>query len=363
MARYPPGGTLPPLQWSGDPPGRSSSRSSSRHDKHHNSSTPSRRSLKDDILASSGSLGAWQDKHAREMLQDHISTVNVAIKKLSAEIEAIETQLHSSERTSQYTSNNMKSLELQHVGSVNDLRSRVGRCDASIAKLSGDMRQLMESISFINQQLIQSNSVFTKATTDLQTQITKVETQMNKKVKDHESTQQTAQEESRQSVLQLNEDVKCQLTDLKNTVDDMQTSKEADVKRLQEQVMRQVDEVEKNWNQKQNDFMKDISNKIESIEKKVTDMETSFTNQMDLMTKSHQDLPARLDAKICEKLSASETSIGQQLEDSKKRSDHGLASLQESLETMRSVLEGKQKLLADDLRKEMSNMKKLVVLT
>ena len=41
--------------------------------------------------------------------------------------QAIESQLHNSERTSQYTSNSVKTLEMQQVGSVYDLRARVGR--------------------------------------------------------------------------------------------------------------------------------------------------------------------------------------------------------------------------------------------
>ena len=45
------------------------------------------RSFKDEILGGSGGLGAWQEKQTREMLQDHIQTVTLAIKKLSAEIE------------------------------------------------------------------------------------------------------------------------------------------------------------------------------------------------------------------------------------------------------------------------------------
>lgn len=112
----------------------------------------------------------------------------------------------------------------------------------------------------------------------------------------------------------------------------------------------------------QGEVEKQLRTRIEHLEKKLNEMESNFNHQMDHMTKSHRELPDRMESKMREKISASETTLRKDISEVMKRSDHALASLQESLETMRALLEGKQKLLADDLRKEMIKNKKLQVL-
>jgi len=52
----------------------------------------------------------------------------------------------------------VKNLEVSHVTQLADLRSRVARCDASIARLAADLKTCYESIRTLNQTQIESNS-------------------------------------------------------------------------------------------------------------------------------------------------------------------------------------------------------------
>ena len=106
-----------------------------------------------------------------------------------------------------------------------------------------------------------------------------------------------------------------------------------------------------------------LNDRLGSLEKRLDHMEAVFTEQLDLITKTQQELPDQLQAKLYERLGKSEASLKVGLKEATQRSDDGLASLQESLEMMRKLLEGKQKLLAVDLRKEMGKVKKMVILT
>ena len=52
----------------------------------------------------------------------------------------------------QSTHDSVKNLEMHHVAGVTDLRGRVARCDASIAKLSSDLKGVLDANKSLNQQ-------------------------------------------------------------------------------------------------------------------------------------------------------------------------------------------------------------------
>ena len=64
----------------------------------------------------------------------------------------MEHQITSKSGVSEGTAVAVKNLEVSHVASITDLRGRVGRCDAAIAKLSGDVKVCFETIKSISQQ-------------------------------------------------------------------------------------------------------------------------------------------------------------------------------------------------------------------
>jgi hypothetical protein len=52
----------------------------------------------------------------------------------------------------------VKNLELHHVAGVTDLRSRVVRCDTSIARLAADLKTAYESIQAVGQRQQEQNA-------------------------------------------------------------------------------------------------------------------------------------------------------------------------------------------------------------
>ena len=69
----------------------------------------------------------------------------------------------------------------------------------------------------------------------------------------------------------------------------------------------------------QGEIEKQLNTRIECLEKKLTEMESNINNQMDLMTKSHRELPDRMESKMREKISASETTLRKDISEVMKR--------------------------------------------
>ncbi|KAG8456371.1 hypothetical protein GDO86_002232, partial [Hymenochirus boettgeri] len=95
--------------------------------------------IKDDVLSLRGIRGSHWDAMAQKLLENHMQTITQIVKRLSKDIETLENQIRERDHVSTGTSFAVLSLDKKQVLGIGDLRGRVARCDASIAKLSGDL--------------------------------------------------------------------------------------------------------------------------------------------------------------------------------------------------------------------------------
>ncbi|KAF7250657.1 Protein FAM81B [Varanus komodoensis] len=105
--------------------------------------------IKDSIVSYlQGNKGIQQgEAAARQLLENHIQIITSIVKKLSHDIEALERQIKARDDVTSGTNFAMQNLDQKHLQGVGDLRGRVARCDASIAKLSGDVNIIRHEIS------------------------------------------------------------------------------------------------------------------------------------------------------------------------------------------------------------------------
>ncbi|KAH0628092.1 hypothetical protein JD844_008811 [Phrynosoma platyrhinos] len=110
--------------------------------------------IKDGIVSYlQGNKGFYQgETAARQLLENHIQTITSIVKKLSHDIEVLEKQIKTRDDMTSGTNFAMQNLEHKHLQGVGDLRGRVARCDASIAKLSGDINIIRHEISNLERE-------------------------------------------------------------------------------------------------------------------------------------------------------------------------------------------------------------------
>ncbi|KFZ64634.1 Protein FAM81B, partial [Antrostomus carolinensis] len=97
--------------------------------------------IKDDLISYlQGSKGYQHgESSARRLLENHIQTITSIVKKLSQDIEVLERQIRARDGATVETNFAVRSLDHKYIHGLGDLRGRVARCEASIAKLSGDI--------------------------------------------------------------------------------------------------------------------------------------------------------------------------------------------------------------------------------
>ncbi|KAK1792180.1 hypothetical protein P4O66_012139, partial [Electrophorus voltai] len=111
--------------------------------------------VKEDIV---GSLHATQgsvlmEASARKLLENHIQTITHIVKQLSKDIQVLEAQVVQRDSVASGMSFAVQSLDHKNLAGIGDLRGRVARCDASIAKLSGNMRAAEQEILKLQQEV------------------------------------------------------------------------------------------------------------------------------------------------------------------------------------------------------------------
>uniref|UniRef100_A0A663NAF6 Family with sequence similarity 81 member B n=1 Tax=Athene cunicularia TaxID=194338 RepID=A0A663NAF6_ATHCN len=97
--------------------------------------------VKDDIVSYlQGSRGCQHEETAaRQLLENHIQTITSIVKKLSEDIEVLERQIRARDGATVETNFAVQTLDHKYIQGLGDLRGRVTRCEASVAKLAADI--------------------------------------------------------------------------------------------------------------------------------------------------------------------------------------------------------------------------------
>ncbi|CAB1321541.1 unnamed protein product [Coregonus sp. 'balchen'] len=95
---------------------------------------------------------------SRRLLESHIHTITHIVKQLSTDIQSLKSQIAQWDSVTSGTSFAMQSLDHKNLAGIGDLRGRVARCDASIAKLSGDVSDRAQKIVRLQQEVSEVKS-------------------------------------------------------------------------------------------------------------------------------------------------------------------------------------------------------------
>ncbi|XP_073696099.1 protein FAM81B [Garra rufa] len=116
--------------------------------------------IRDDVVtglrATQGSV--LMESSARKLLENHIQIITHIVKQLSKDIQVLEAQIIERDNLAAGTSFAVKNLDHKNVTGIGDLRGRVARCDASIAKLSSDISVGRRDILKLQQEVSQLHS-------------------------------------------------------------------------------------------------------------------------------------------------------------------------------------------------------------
>ncbi|RXN21206.1 FAM81B [Labeo rohita] len=128
---------------------------------------------RDDVVtglrATQGSV--LMESSARKLLENHIQIITKIVKQLSKDIQVLEAQIIERDNLAAGTSFAVKSLDHKNAAGIGDLRGRVARCDASIAKLSSDVSAGWRDILKLQQEVSELHSGLELKLTDMELKV------------------------------------------------------------------------------------------------------------------------------------------------------------------------------------------------
>ncbi|XP_056313011.1 protein FAM81B [Danio aesculapii] len=315
--------------------------------------------IRDDVVtglhAAQGS--AMMESSARKLLENHIQIITHIVKQLSKDIQVLEAQIMERDNLAAGTTFAVKSLDHKNMMGIGDLRGRVARCDASIAKLSSDVNIGQQDVLNLKQEVNELHSKLDLKMRDMELKLSqkvgKLETSLSEKL-----------------ILQ------------RNTTADLQK----EIQRLDAKSSTGVREVEEQTERLRKWFEEQMKTTIQShtqnsqqlhtlLQDRLVEVEGKQKENMVVLTGHLERLEAALEkvrsadrikhseSKVYNKMTILENSFREELEQIRREYQSGFQTVHDAIESLRHISDTKAKLdkeeLQKDIRQIQRNMDKL----
>ncbi|KAL8562626.1 hypothetical protein ACOMHN_011198 [Nucella lapillus] len=316
--------------------------------------------IKEDVIDSLNfAHGTWNDeKQARGLLQEHIRTITAVVNRLNGDISSIEESIKARDSAHVGTNNAVKNLEVHHVATLTDLKGRIVRCDSAIGKLGTDVRSCFDSIRQLNQQQQEVSNRIMDRINGVEQQLIAINNQVERN-----------SGESRMKLTHLEGDTNTQMSmidaksrqmvdDVKTMMTSLQTTMDAERERSEQRILAMIEK---------NGSAKDLL--IEKLDKRLEDMQYGLEARVikleEQLAESRNyiaDVQTHIESKLLAKMDSQIKRNSDEIAKLKRECREGFATVHESISNVKTVMEGKRKLLEDQLKKEIGQIRKMVVL-
>nr|XP_028603849.1 protein FAM81B isoform X1 [Podarcis muralis]XP_028603850.1 protein FAM81B isoform X1 [Podarcis muralis]XP_028603851.1 protein FAM81B isoform X1 [Podarcis muralis]XP_028603852.1 protein FAM81B isoform X1 [Podarcis muralis] len=302
-----------------------------------------------------GNKGVQQgETAARQLLENHIQTITSIVKKLSHDIEVLERQIKSRDDATSGTNFAMQSLDHKHLQGVGDLRGRVARCDASIAKLSGDINIIRHEISKQEKEIHAIKSTVENYANNLELKVM----QLLGKIDTSNSEQN-----SNLKAIQGNQHHELQLLDLKinGVLNDFKDQIQNQRKWIENELRRSEQEQASLINQ----CLYSVKERLDTVEKKTDDSYYFLCKRIESTDKTEQ-FNAELNQvkndqnKLHARIARFEKLMWHELEEIQSEYRSGFQSIRDSLSALKQIQTAKLKLEEEKFKQDMKKIRRKI---
>ncbi|CAL1534101.1 unnamed protein product [Lymnaea stagnalis] len=316
--------------------------------------------IKEDVIESLNfTQGTWnEEKQARALLQEHIRTITAVVNKLNGDIAALESSIKSRDTAHVTTNNAVKNLEVHHVQSLQDLRGRIVRCDSSISKLSADFRSCFESIKQLSHQQQEIQNRMTDRIHGLEAQLVTLNSNIERINGESRMKLQHLEGDTNTQMSMIDAKTRQLIEDMKANLSSMQSNFETERERLEQRLFVAIEKAEGNSDLNLEKLLKKIDEGQYVTDARISKLEESLHESRSHMDNAQSSMETKLLAKMDKTIQRHTEEIAKL----KRECREGFLTVHESISNMKTVMEGKRKLLEDQLRKEIGQIRKMIVL-
>ncbi|NXI57031.1 FA81B protein, partial [Chloroceryle aenea] len=296
--------------------------------------------IKDDIVSclqgrkgcQHGDTAAWQ------LLENHIQTITSIIKKLSQDIEVLEMQIRTRDGAAIETNFAVQSLDQKYIYGLGDLRGRVARCEASIAKLSGDISLIRSEAQKTDREIYGLHSALKNCAGDFEKKVVQLLGKIETSNSDQSSNLKTVRGDQHHELQLLDFKLTSILSDFR---DQMQT--------LRKWTEAQVTRSEEDQAQHRHQLLSSVKERLEREEKRVEEKLLHLSlkvEQVDKPQKCQEQLEQlrREEKALHVRVTRFERQVWKELEEMQSEYRSGFQSIHESLELLKQIQNTKLKL-------------------
>ncbi|XP_045386413.1 protein FAM81A [Lemur catta] len=310
--------------------------------------------IKDDIV---NSLQKMQnkgggDRLARLFLEEHIRNITAIVKQLNRDIEVLQEQIRARDNISYGTNSALKTLEMRQLSGLGDLRGRVARCDASIARLSAEHKTTYEGLQHLNKEQQAAKLILETKIKDAEGQISQLLNRVDLSISEQSTKLKMSHRDSNHQLQLLDTKFKGTVEELSNQILSARSWLQQEQERIEKELLQKIDQlslvVKENSGASERDMEKKLSHMSARLDKIEEGQRKPSEGQ-----RTKQD-----EEKIHGRITKLELQMNQSLKEMKAEINAGFTAIYESIGSLRQVLEAKMKLDKDQLQKQIQQMQK-----
>nr|XP_060617786.1 protein FAM81B [Anolis sagrei ordinatus] len=312
--------------------------------------------IKDGIVSYlQGNKGFQQgESTARQLLENHIQTITSIVKKLSHDIEVLERQIKARDDMSSGTNFAMQSLDHKHLQGVGDLRGRVARCDASIAKLSGDINIMRLEISKLEREIQSIQSSLENYSNNVEIKVMQLSGKIEASNSELSSNLKTIQGNQHHELHLLDLKINGVLNDFKDQIQNQQKWIEHEMRRYEQEQSHLT-----------NQLFGTMKDRLEAVEKKMEDS-LYFTSKRIESTDKTEHFYTEMshvkndNNKLLARITRFEKMMWKELEEMQSEYRSGFQSIRDSLNALKQIQSTKLKLEEEKFKQDMKKIRRKI---
>ncbi|KAI0224317.1 Protein FAM81B [Lamellibrachia satsuma] len=316
--------------------------------------------IKDEVTTSLGlTQGTWEEeRHARKMLQEHIHAIAEVVRNLTRDVHTLEKQLMMKDQVYTGTQTAVTNLEMHHVAGLTDLRGRVVRCDTAISQLSADLKLCTDSIKSLGHERQQQETRIMSRLQRVDDRLNAFATQLEKSDVQNQLKIQHLEGDTSQQVMSVDSTTKSMVEKLKFSFESYKLAEANERMKMEERLQLFVGQTSASWEKKLTQLEKELLENISELNLKIEATEEEIKKEKFRNSAANESLQVSMAKRL-------ETSVLQQHDEMvrlKRETHEGFITIRDTIENMKQVMDGRRRLLEEQLQKDIRNLHKMVVL-
>ncbi|KAL7390934.1 hypothetical protein ABVT39_001545 [Epinephelus coioides] len=285
---------------------------------------------------------------SRKLLENHILTITHIVKQLSMDIQVLERQIGQRDSITSGTTMAVQSLEQKNMAGIGDLRGRVARCDASIAKLCADVISGERRVIRLQQEVAELRSAVDVRLKELEIKLHRDLGRLEVSLSEHSKGQRSSMSDLHTQVKVLEARMSGELKEAKEQTDSLRKWTDQQLNSLAKTHAESSQQHRTQLQDKMLEAESRLAVQLRALEARVEQIEA----QRDQTDRSQADQLKRSETKLGKRLTSVESSLHRELQLLKQEYHKGFLSVHDAIESLRQIGDIKSRLDKEKLHKD-----------